>query len=128
MQDRHIDVVQQLSVVINTLATREEDDDLLSHVLLEEGEEEEEPTIRLADDVTLLEGGDGGGGSSRVDVDVERSGTEGDSSEIGDLGGLGSREEHRLTVVWKKRERRVSFVKRRDEETWRTSLSSEVGG
>lgn len=118
MQHRHIDVVQQLPVVIHTLATRKEDDDLLAHVLLEEGEEEEEPTIRLADDVALLEGGDGGGGSGRVDVDVEGSRSEGDSSEIGDLGGLGGGEEHGLTVVWRRggrEEGRVRLKKICDE-------------
>jgi hypothetical protein len=55
VEDGHVDVVEQLAVVVDRLARREEDDDLLALVLLEEGEEEEEAPVRLADDVALLE-------------------------------------------------------------------------
>ena len=45
VQDRNVDVIQQLGVVFDRVAAREENDDLLLHVLFEEGEEEEEAAV-----------------------------------------------------------------------------------
>ena len=38
VQDGYVDVIEQLSVVLDRIATRKKDDNLLLHVLLEEGE------------------------------------------------------------------------------------------
>lgn len=99
VEDRHVNVVEQLAVVLHRLARREEDDNLLLEVLAEEGEEEEEALVRLADDVTLLEVLGRRRVLAGVDVDVERAGAEGHAGEVGDLRGLGGGEEHRLTVL-----------------------------
>jgi hypothetical protein len=99
VEDGHVDVVEQLAVVVDRLARREEDDDLLALVLLEEGEEEEEAPVRLADDVALLERRDGRGRRVGDDVDEERAGPERDAGEVGNLGRLRGREEHRLPVL-----------------------------
>ena len=55
----HVDVIEQLGVVLDGIARREEDDDLLLPILLEEGEEQHEAVLRLADDEALLERRDG---------------------------------------------------------------------
>jgi hypothetical protein len=99
IKDRHIDVVEQLGMVFHRVATTEEHNDLLLKVLLEEREEEHEALIRVANDVALLEHVDGGSLLLVVDVDVEGSGTERDSGEVGDFGGLRGGEEHGLAVL-----------------------------
>lgn len=89
---RYVDIVEQLRVVFDRVAGRKEDNDLLLQILLEESKEEHETTVGFAHHVTLFEHLDCGSVLLLVDVDVEWSGTEGDSSEIGDFGGLRSRE------------------------------------
>lgn len=86
-------------MVLHRLAAGEEDDDLLLEVLAKEGEEEEEALVRVADDVALFEVLGGGGLAVGVDVDVKGSRTERHASEVGNLGGLSRREEHRLAVL-----------------------------
>lgn len=98
VEHRHIDVVEQLGVVLDRVARREEDDDLLLGVLAQEGEQQQEALVRLADDVALLERVVGRGRLVRVDVDVDRAGAERDAGEVSDLGGLRGREEHGLAV------------------------------
>ena len=99
VENGHVDVVQQLAVVLDTLAAREEDDDLLFEVLAEEREQEEESLVGIAHDVTLLEVLGRRRVSVRVHVDVEGTRAERHASEIGNLGRLRSREEHRLSVL-----------------------------
>lgn len=53
VKDGNIDVVQQLGVVLDRIATREEDDHFLFHIFLEEGEEEEESAVGGTDNVAL---------------------------------------------------------------------------
>lgn len=103
VEDGDIDVVEELAVVLDRLAAGEEDDDLLLKVLAKEGEEEEEALVRVADDVALLEVLGRRSLAVRIDVDVEGSGAERHASEIGNLGGLGRREEHRLAILCGKR-------------------------
>jgi len=55
IENGYIDVIQQFTMVLYTLATREEDDNLLLEVLAKESEEEEESFVGIADDVTLFE-------------------------------------------------------------------------
>ena len=99
VERRHVDVVEQLGVVLHALATAEEDNDLLLQVFPEEAEQEQEPLVRIADDVTLLEIVGRRRLALRVNVDVQRSGTERHAGEVGNLGRLSRREEHRLPVL-----------------------------
>lgn len=94
----NVDVVEQLGVILDRVAAREEDDDLFLQVLLEESEQQHEPPIRLANHVSLFQHVDGRSLLLRVDVDVERTRSEGYTSEISDLCGLRSGEQHGLSV------------------------------
>ena len=53
VQDRNVDVVEQLSVVLDRVAGRQEHHHFLLEVLLQKGEQQQEPLLRWADDVTL---------------------------------------------------------------------------
>jgi hypothetical protein len=109
---RHVDVVEQLGVVLHALATAEEDNDLLLEVFPEEAEQEQEPLVRIADDVTLFEVVGRRRFALGVDVNVQRSGTKRHAGEVGDLGRLSRREEHRLPVLCESRWRQsVSLQK-----------------
>ena len=119
IQNRCVNVVQQLRVIFDGIAAGEEDDDLLLKVFFEEGEEEEEAAVGGADDVALRERRDGACALGLVDVDVERAGAKGYSREVGDLRGLRCREEHGLAVFWRSwtYETVVSHVAECDERT-----------
>ena len=99
IQNRRINIVQQLRVVFDRIAAGEEDDNLLLEMLFEEGEEEEEAAIGGADDVALRQGGDGAGSLLLVDVDGDRAGAKGYSCEVLDLSGLRGGEKHGLAVL-----------------------------
>jgi hypothetical protein len=45
IQDRDVNVVQQLAVILDRVTAGEEDDDLFFEILAEEGEEKEESSI-----------------------------------------------------------------------------------
>lgn len=56
--------------------------------------------MRITHDVSLFQIVDGRSFSVRIDIDVERTGTEGHSSKICHFGGLGGGEEHGLTILY----------------------------
>ncbi|TKW56812.1 hypothetical protein CTA1_6381 [Colletotrichum tanaceti] len=99
VQHRQVDVVEQLGVVLDRVATAEEDNDLLLEVALEEREEQQEALVGVADDVPLLQVLDSAVQLLLVDVDVQRARPQRDAGEILDLCRLRGREEHRLAVV-----------------------------
>ena len=99
IENLEIDVLQKLRVVLDTVAGREEDDDLLLLHLLQEREKQKESLVGLDDDVTLVETLYSRELLLLVDVDVKRTGTQRDTGEIFDLGGLGGGEEHGLAVI-----------------------------
>lgn len=98
VQNRYIDVVEELGVIFYRVTTREKDDDLLLEVLLEEGEEEEEAAVGGADNVSLRKCCDGTRFFRAVHVDVEGTGTKRYPGEVLNFCGLGSGEEHGLSV------------------------------
>lgn len=84
IQDRAVDVVQQLGVVLDGGAAAEEDNDLLLLGLhfAQEGEEKQETLVALAQDVALLQAVDRAVLLLLVDIDVERARSQRDSSQI----------------------------------------------
>ena len=71
IQNRRINIVQQLRVVFDGIAAGEEDNNLLLKVLFEEGEEEEESAVGRADDVALGQGCYSTCVLGLIDIDVE---------------------------------------------------------
>ena len=99
IKDRKVDIVKELGVVLHTSTATEEDNDLLLEVALEEREEEKEPLVGLADNITLLETLHGTVLLLLINVDVQGTGSQRDTSKILDLGRLSGREEHGLSVL-----------------------------
>jgi hypothetical protein len=97
LENGKINVVQQLGVVLNTVAAGEEDNDLLFEVTLEEGEEKQETLVGFTEDVALLQTGDGAMLFPVVNINVQRSGAQRYPGQVLDLGGLCGGEEHGLT-------------------------------
>ena len=96
-----VNVVEQLAMVFDRVASRKEDDDLLLDVFLEERDKEEEPPAGRTHDVALGERVDCARVLFVVDVNVQRPGAKRYSGEVGHFGGLCCREEHRLAVFWR---------------------------
>lgn len=86
-------------MVLHRLATRKEDDDLLLQVLAQECEQQQEALVTVTHYVALLEVLCSRCVPVRVHVDVKRARSKRHPGEIRDLGGLRSREQHRLTIV-----------------------------
>lgn len=84
VEDRAVNVVEQLGVVLDGSATTEEDDNLLLLFLHahQEGEEENETLVSVAQDVALLQAVHGTELLLFVDVDIEGTGSQRDSSKI----------------------------------------------
>lgn len=99
IQDRNVDIIQELGVILDLVTARKEHNDLFLQIPLQKGEEQQEPLVRLGDDVTLFEHGRGRGGFVRIDVDVQRTGTERDPGEVLHFRRLRGREEHGLSVL-----------------------------
>lgn len=99
LQNGEINVVQQLGVVLNAVTAGEENNDLLLQVALEEREQQQEALVSLTDNITLLQTLDGTVLLAVVDVDVQRTGAQRDTGQVLDLGGLGSGEQHSLTLL-----------------------------
>lgn len=53
IQYRHIDIIQQLSMILDTITTRKEDYNLLLHMFLQKREQQQEPSVARAYDVSL---------------------------------------------------------------------------
>lgn len=53
IQDRHIDVVEQLAVILDRITAGEEHDNFLLHIFLEETEQKQESPIRVTNDISL---------------------------------------------------------------------------
>lgn len=98
-QNRQVDIIEQLGMVLDRVAAAEKHNNLLLEVPFEEGEEEQEPLVLVANDVALLERLDGAVRLLLVDVDVEGPRPERDARQVLDLGGLRRREEGRLPVL-----------------------------
>jgi hypothetical protein len=98
---RHIDVIQQLGVVLYGIAARKEDDNLLLCMPLQKRKQQQEPFIGFAHSVPLFQVLCGRRRLVLVDIDVQWTRTERDSRKVCDFGSLCSREEHRLTVFCK---------------------------
>ena len=99
IENLEVDVLEELGVVLDGVAGGEEDDDLLLLHLLEEGEEEKETLVGVDYDVALIQTLDCAELLLLVDVHVQGTGTERDTREILDFGGLCGGEEHGLTVL-----------------------------
>lgn len=67
-------------MVLHTLTTTKEYNNFLSQILSQKGEQQQESLVRITHDVSLFQIVDGRSFSVRIDVDVERTGTEGHSS------------------------------------------------
>jgi hypothetical protein len=85
VEDRDVDVVEQLAVILYGVTTREEDDNLFLHVLFQKGEEEEEAAVGRANDVTLSKSRDSTCRLSLIDIDLQRARSQGHPGEVGTL-------------------------------------------
>lgn len=94
IQHRHINVIQQLRVILHRITAREENDNFFLEILLQESEEKEEAMFGRAYNVALGECCDCTGGFFLVNVNVYRTGTKRYSCEVRDFCGLCCREEH----------------------------------
>jgi hypothetical protein len=92
VEDRDVDIVEQLAMIFYGVTTREEDDNLFLHVLFQKGEEEEEAAVGRANDVTLSKSRDSTCRLSLIDIDLQRARSQGHSGEVGYLTCLGGRE------------------------------------
>jgi hypothetical protein len=98
VQDGNINIIQQFRIILDLVTTGEEHDTLLLQVPLQKGEQQQEPLVGFTDDIALFQHCRGGSFFIGIDVDVEGTGTEGDSGKVFDFGGLGCGEEHGLAV------------------------------
>jgi hypothetical protein len=76
LENREINVVQQLGVVLDTVAAGEEDNNLLLEVTLEEREEKQESLVGFTEDVALFQTSDGAVLFPVVNINVQRSGAQ----------------------------------------------------
>lgn len=99
VENGKINVVEQFSMVLDTVTAGEEDNDLLLEVALEEGEQKQEALVRFTNDVALLQAFDRTMFFAVVNVDVERARSQRNASQVLDLRGLRSGEQHRLSFL-----------------------------
>lgn len=98
-QNRQVDVVEELGMVLDTVAAGEENNNLLLQVTLEERKQQQKPLIRFTKHISLLQTFDRTVFLAVVDVDVQRTRAQRDPCQILDLGSLGGGEEHGLTFL-----------------------------
>lgn len=103
MEVKHgaVNVVEELSVVLDGGTAAEKDNDLLllGVHLAQEREEQDEASIGIAQDIALLQTIHGTKLLLLVDIDIQGSGAQRNSGEVLNLCRLCSREEHSLAVV-----------------------------
>ena len=96
---RHVDVVQQLRVVLDGRARREENDDLLLGVAAQEGEEQQEAGGRWDDAVALLQPLPRRGRLAVVHAHVQGRPLEGQAGQVLHFRGLRRRKQGGLAVA-----------------------------
>ena len=85
-------------MVLDRIATTKEDNDLLFQVPLQKRKQQQEALVALAHHIALFQHVYGRRGFLLIDVDVQRTGSQRNTSEVGDFGGLRGGEEHGLAV------------------------------
>lgn len=100
IEDGHIDVVQQLSVILDRIAARKEYNNFLLHILLQKREKKKESPIGRANYVSLCQGINCAGGSSVFHIDMQSTRPEGYSCKVFDLCCCCGREQHGLTTIF----------------------------
>lgn len=98
IQDGHINIIKQFTMILDRITAREKHDDLLLHMFLQKRKKQQKPPVARTHDVSLGKRRDRRCGLFVVDVDVEGTGAQGHACEVGDFGGLGCGEEHGLPV------------------------------
>jgi hypothetical protein len=53
VKDGDIDIVEQLRIILDSIAAGKENNDLLLEVLLQEGEQQQEANVAVNDDIAL---------------------------------------------------------------------------
>jgi len=124
IENRHINVVKQLSIELHSSASGQENNDLLLEVLLEESEEEEETLLGRAQHVALIDTSGGCDLGFLMDTDENR-GSDGHTSNILHALGLGGGEEHGLTLGGEEADNRAEFNLETDFENTISLIDDE---